>query len=1664
MRNLKKILAMVLALVMSLSLMATAGAAQFPDVDDSNPYKTAIDVLDELKVFQGFEDGTFKPTDTLNRAQAAVLVYRIATGDVENKYLDNYTYMQQSKFTDLDGYNWAKGYINYCQNAGIVVGTSATTFNPGAPVTGYQLMVMLLRTLGYGKAGEFTDPKGWELETAKIAEREGMLKNVTGGDFGAPAPRQMVAEILFRGLLHDTVEYSPLTPGGYTNSGETLGKRELGLEDISGVVMANEWADLESGSVLAEGKTRLDVNGTDYNLDISSALTDVGELRHAYVQNGTKVLTSLEDAGGNTVKDSKDLERRGEGIKVDKLRGDVKLDENTEYFLNFGEQVQDESEWRIEYNVKFERSVENNLTAAQVKAQFEKDYCELVDDAGMKEISSTEYTKSIKPGTKITEDDLAVIRGIFDLADGDTGSGAEGGINRGVRGSVYAGANSQSHANRNKNLAVEMTYSNFVREYINNENVSIKDSDNGEWLKVIDNDGDGVAEYVLRTDFTMTTITDWSSKTEKWDFESEKNVKNGDIKLVEDTSELAVGDVILYTWIDGVCHVSKPEPIEMTVAKKGIDYKNETLTGTDETVYDWSGIERKADSLYDDVSYAVAGVTYDLYQDYFGFTRLYKESDGGLVLLTDGYFATDRRDHEFKAQIWNGEFSDVDVVGDADAFISDKVNEETGGLTIGDRYTDDEGTWKRLYRFNATYYDGTAFTEHSWIAPAETPIQAKVPNNDHYTYNTNIASYIMNADGAYSLSLARDHRENARTHYNSFAIDVTNYEVKAKDQVLWGIEAIDANDKITATQRINTTTETVYYLVEGTGKDMEVTTWTGYNNAPSNYTVERAYAVTSYVADNTRDKWNNALPYEVAEVVVIESTKDTGVPNAYLGISLEQKLFGNNQIGLNGLGYHGDTWGLDTVAMKLGEDTGITLSLQNGNDSKWPNETEDMMNFYYVSGDKAVKVVQNFDDLRIYAGRVVTSPYVEGRNYIQITKDGSLSNATQKNSFFFPHDIDTAYTVSYDADKYMRTTYDVDYTHDFDIGDYVICMVDGDGNVGFVVNVTDSTWVDRNDNEVIVPGLSELWTTINVDYTGKGTAAVEFFGQPLNMNGTGLTVSYKDAYNYQGKDALTIAGSDYDLILNNVVVKPGDIKLSETDITYYLTINGKTYTLTQQGPVLGFGNLVGIDNSKLEVKSNTTQATTAAPGAASIWVANANTLVTSLKALLKTDADYSRITSVIGCDANGDEITDATAFTADHIIVWLENDEGKKQYVKVEVIAEDETPTAMFNLDIPANVKVYLWSNEGAWDVNQRTELTKRVVSAADMFDAANGQPGTLMLIADSVGTFTIDGEKTGGFDSTNVVEFANGSQVAGRDYNIRGVSKGVACMQIPAITMDLKVTFDKDATAKPVDGEITNLDIWEAHTPMELSYARKSVNGDEITITLVNDDAMPTADDTAEDVIQYWFGIDSNGENTQPGSGLPQSTSRVKGYLTYEDLGNNSYKVTANGYNGSTVTDSVTVTFEVDNSTPVYVASFWGAANRNNIQISLYNAVTGQYVAKDDLPELDSATITVDGNSYTVSNGDKKQDSNGNEVDAIGKIDQGAGAIVDGEGNTIVTTGSAAYKIFFGDGNATDMIIPNGANTVYNISNWTSAVSGSPEISFELGDLIIVAYHGTIA
>ena len=202
----KKLLAMVLALVMTLSLAVSANAA-FEDAKDINAtYAEAVDVLAGMKVFQGYDNGkTFKPQGDITRAEVAAIVYRIYTADVKDSYVKNYeTY---NKFSDMAGAGWAKGYIGYCANAALVKGYPNGTFLPSGKVTGYEVLAMILRAVGYDKNNEFTGAD-WALHVAQIAEQNKILKNVKGIDLSAPASRELVAELLFQAIQVPTVTYT----------------------------------------------------------------------------------------------------------------------------------------------------------------------------------------------------------------------------------------------------------------------------------------------------------------------------------------------------------------------------------------------------------------------------------------------------------------------------------------------------------------------------------------------------------------------------------------------------------------------------------------------------------------------------------------------------------------------------------------------------------------------------------------------------------------------------------------------------------------------------------------------------------------------------------------------------------------------------------------------------------------------------------------------------------------------------------------------------------------------------------------------------------------------------------------------------------------------------------------------------------------------------------------------------------------------------------------------------------------------------------------------------------------------------------------------------------------------------------------------------------------
>ena len=204
----KKLLTMVLALVMTLSLAVSANAAFKDDKSISDDYAESVAVLNGMGVFKGYEDGSFKPEGNITRAEVATIIYRIYTADVAKNDKSG-LYATYNKFSDMAGAGWAQGYIGYCANASLVKGYPDGTFKPSGKVTGYEVLAMILRAVGYDKNNEFSGAD-WALHVAQTAQQLGVLDNVAKTtDLNAPASRELVAELLFQGIQKAQVTYTP---------------------------------------------------------------------------------------------------------------------------------------------------------------------------------------------------------------------------------------------------------------------------------------------------------------------------------------------------------------------------------------------------------------------------------------------------------------------------------------------------------------------------------------------------------------------------------------------------------------------------------------------------------------------------------------------------------------------------------------------------------------------------------------------------------------------------------------------------------------------------------------------------------------------------------------------------------------------------------------------------------------------------------------------------------------------------------------------------------------------------------------------------------------------------------------------------------------------------------------------------------------------------------------------------------------------------------------------------------------------------------------------------------------------------------------------------------------------------------------------------------------
>ncbi len=242
MKNLKKTLAVVLAFAMILGMSAISTLA-YTDVAEGTIVSEAVSILSNLEILTGFEDGTFRPSETVTRAQMAAIICRVLGYEDQAESSKGSTI-----FNDVAADHWASGYINVAQAQQIINGYGDGNYGPEDKVTYEQAVKMIVSALGYDLPAQ--DKGGYPTGYLAIASTKGITKNANGR-VGDAAARSTIAVLTYNALEVELMDQTSWSTGAAGNefgkTGETVLSRYLGVKKYEGVVTTTPLTEAVSG-------------------------------------------------------------------------------------------------------------------------------------------------------------------------------------------------------------------------------------------------------------------------------------------------------------------------------------------------------------------------------------------------------------------------------------------------------------------------------------------------------------------------------------------------------------------------------------------------------------------------------------------------------------------------------------------------------------------------------------------------------------------------------------------------------------------------------------------------------------------------------------------------------------------------------------------------------------------------------------------------------------------------------------------------------------------------------------------------------------------------------------------------------------------------------------------------------------------------------------------------------------------------------------------------------------------------------------------------------------------------------------------------------------------------------------------------------------------------
>ena len=299
MRNLKKVLSLVLCVAMMLSVMVMSTGAAFPDQDKIQNAE-AVDMATALGIIDGYEDGTFRPAENIERGEAVKMISAMLNGG-----RDAVQETTESSYTDVLGSDdaWANKYIEYCTARGIVSGVGEDRFAPASDVTGTQLAKMLLVSLGYDADKEaYQGTTMWSVNVNTDAVAAGLYAGIETLDMSAPLSRDNAAQMIWNALQANTVYYlTNISDATVTDT--TLLDKVYGARVDTGImegIRYNQDAKNYTYTIQPVDSSAAD-NGTAYTVESTTDYSDLFAMNVTVLHKDDSAMMIRVNEGGTVV-------------------------------------------------------------------------------------------------------------------------------------------------------------------------------------------------------------------------------------------------------------------------------------------------------------------------------------------------------------------------------------------------------------------------------------------------------------------------------------------------------------------------------------------------------------------------------------------------------------------------------------------------------------------------------------------------------------------------------------------------------------------------------------------------------------------------------------------------------------------------------------------------------------------------------------------------------------------------------------------------------------------------------------------------------------------------------------------------------------------------------------------------------------------------------------------------------------------------------------------------------------------------------------------------------------------------------------------------------------------------------------------------------------------